>query len=124
MLTAADFPLRNIGPLIYARSQSSPVLTAATPEIADQIARVLNTKASDERARPRHAGLAGDPMSEDQCDARPRVHITPNRDGRTFTWSRHPAAKGRFAGSPGQALDAALAEIGGGPAVIIWEGRA
>ena len=49
MLTAADFPLRNLGPLIYARLQSSPVLTATTPAIAAQITDVLNTRASVER---------------------------------------------------------------------------
>ena len=59
-------------------------------------------------------------MTKEHCDARPRVHITRNRDGRTCTWSRHPAAKGQFAGTPGQALDAALAELGGVPAVIIF----
>lgn len=48
-LVARDFPLRNIGPLIYARTMSSPVLTATTPEIAEQITQVLNTTARDER---------------------------------------------------------------------------
>lgn len=41
-LTKADFPLRAIGTLIYARSQSSPVLTADWPERAEQIAGWLN----------------------------------------------------------------------------------
>lgn len=49
MLTAADFPLRNIGTLIYGRVQSSPVLTAATPAMAAQVTLVLNAKASDEK---------------------------------------------------------------------------
>lgn len=41
-LTKADFPLRAIGTLIYARSQSSPVLTADWPERAEQIVAWLN----------------------------------------------------------------------------------
>lgn len=48
-LTEDDFPLREIGTLIYARTQSSPVLTAATPEMASQIVGTLNTRATEER---------------------------------------------------------------------------
>lgn len=44
-LTKADFPLRAIGTLIYARSQSSPVLTADWPERAEQIVAWLNEHA-------------------------------------------------------------------------------
>jgi hypothetical protein len=41
-LTKADFPLWAIGTLIYARSQSSPILTADWPERAEQIVAWLN----------------------------------------------------------------------------------
>lgn len=54
------------------------------------------------------------------CDARPRIYITGNRDKRSATWTRHPAARPVFATSPGAALDAALEELGGEAAVVIW----
>jgi len=41
-LTKADFPLRAMGTLIYARSQSSPILAADWPERAEQIVAWLN----------------------------------------------------------------------------------
>lgn len=49
MLTIADFPLTAIGTLIYARTQSSPVLTASTPAIARQVIDSLNNTAREER---------------------------------------------------------------------------
>lgn len=54
------------------------------------------------------------------CDGRPRIFINAHRDGQTASWARHPAAKPTFATSPGAALEAALQEIGGEAAVIIW----
>lgn len=62
-------------------------------------------------------------MKPEHADPRPRIYIEGNRDGRSCTWSRHPAAKGQFAGSPGQALEAALDELGQVPTVVIWSGR-
>lgn len=59
-------------------------------------------------------------MSLIGCDLRPRIHIEPNRDGKSCVWKRHPTARGEFAESPGAALDAALASIGHEAAVIIW----
>lgn len=58
----------------------------------------------------------------DRADARPRIWINPNRDGTTATWSRHPQGRAQFAASPGAALDAAIAELGGVPVVAIWGG--
>ena len=54
------------------------------------------------------------------ADGRPRIFISPNRDRVTVNWSRHPAGRPQFAATPGAALDAALAELGHAPAVIIW----
>lgn len=59
-------------------------------------------------------------MTRDNCDQRPRILIDANRDGQSATWRRHPASKGELAATPGAALDAALAEIGGEDAVIIY----
>lgn len=55
------------------------------------------------------------------CDGRPRVFITANRDRKTAMWRRHPAARPTFALSPGAALDAALAELDGEAVVVIFE---
>lgn len=63
-------------------------------------------------------------MTPDHQDSRARIHIDANRDGVTAQWKRHPAAKGQFAPTPGAALDAAIAELDGAPAVVIWGGRA
>jgi len=41
-LKASDFPLIAIGPLIYSRNQSSPILTAWDDELAAEIAHRLN----------------------------------------------------------------------------------
>lgn len=62
-------------------------------------------------------------MKADQQDARTRIHIDAHRDGMTASWKRHPAGKGEFAPSPGAAFEAAIADIGDAPAVIIWSGR-
>jgi hypothetical protein len=62
-------------------------------------------------------------MTIEHADGRPRVFITSNRDKRTCVWARHPSARGTFALSPGAALDAALAELGGEAAVVIFEPR-
>ena len=62
-------------------------------------------------------------MIADRCDARPRIYITANRDGVTAHWSLHPAAVPQFARSAGEAVDAAIAGLGGAAAVIIWSGR-
>ena len=49
ILTVHDFPLTAIGTLIFARTQSSPVLTASTPAIARQVVDSLNNAAGEER---------------------------------------------------------------------------
>ena len=41
-LTPADFPLRAIGALVYAKTQSSPILTAASDAIAADLCHRLN----------------------------------------------------------------------------------
>lgn len=61
-------------------------------------------------------------MKLDQMDARPRIHIDANRDG-SAGWKNHPAGKGRYAPTPGAAFEAALAEIGGRDAVVIFQGK-
>lgn len=48
-LLPEDFPLKAIGPLIYGRTQSDPVMTAASPGIAAQIVPVLNGQAKVDR---------------------------------------------------------------------------
>lgn len=52
------------------------------------------------------------------ADARPRLFVTPNRDGTTVTWATHPAGRGQFAGS----IDGAVEQAGvrDSEAVIIW----
>lgn len=60
-------------------------------------------------------------MTIPHADGRTRIYITGNRDRHTATWSRHPAARPTFALSPGAALDAALEELGGEAAVVIFE---
>lgn len=57
------------------------------------------------------------------ADGRPRIWIASNRDHQTANWSRHPAGRPVFAATPGAALDAAIAELGDAPAVILWSGR-
>lgn len=49
MLTVEDFPLKALGALVYARTRSSPVFTAMTPEMARQLVTVMNGRAVDER---------------------------------------------------------------------------
>lgn len=53
-LKVEDFPLTAIGPLIYARSWSSPVLTACDDQLAGIICAALNAQA--ERERPGQVG--------------------------------------------------------------------
>jgi len=43
-LTDNDYPLRAIGPHIYARTRSSPVLTANDDQLADTVAKSLNAQ--------------------------------------------------------------------------------
>ncbi len=62
-------------------------------------------------------------MKDTNCDARPRIHIDAHRDG-SAGWKSHPAGKGQYAPTPGAAFEAAIAEIGDAPAVVIWSGRA
>lgn len=45
-LNADAFPLKAIGTLIYSRNQSSPVLTACTPKMAEQTVAFLNDYAA------------------------------------------------------------------------------
>jgi len=41
-LTASDFPLVAIGPNVYRRTMSSPLLTAPSDELAEDLASRLN----------------------------------------------------------------------------------
>lgn len=65
-------------------------------------------------------------MKHRHSDARPRIHIWPQRarsdGGRSHYWSQGPNGP-RWGGFPtaGAALDAALAEIGVAGAVVILE---
>ena len=55
------------------------------------------------------------------ADSRPRIHIRPLRDGNAAEWATHPTGRYTFAPSRGAAFDAALAAVGHGAAVVIWE---
>jgi hypothetical protein len=48
LLNVDDFPLMCIGVLIYARTQSSPILTAADPNVAILVTAALNDRYSPE----------------------------------------------------------------------------
>jgi hypothetical protein len=43
-LTIDDFPLKAVGPLIYAKTLSSPVLTATDPTVAELAVKFLNER--------------------------------------------------------------------------------
>lgn len=49
LLEIEDFPLTAIGPLIYARRYSSPVLTACDDQVALTVTESLNALAKRER---------------------------------------------------------------------------
>lgn len=53
-----------------------------------------------------------------RADARPRIWIEPRADG--AAWRTHPAGLPNRAATPGEALEEALATIGGQSAVIIY----
>lgn len=46
-----------------------------------------------------------------QADSRPRIHVWPQRSG--FAWSIGPTGRQAPAETPGAAVDAALAALGG-----------
>jgi hypothetical protein len=48
-LTVEDFPLTALGPLIYARRFSSPVLTACNDAVALVVCQSLNALAVEQR---------------------------------------------------------------------------
>ncbi|HEX7858046.1 MAG TPA: hypothetical protein VF503_30560 [Sphingobium sp.] len=52
-------------------------------------------------------------------DGRPRIHLWPTREG--AEWSIGPTGIRRACPTPGEALNAALEQIGHKPAVIIYE---
>lgn len=57
------------------------------------------------------------------ADDRPRIYLSPCTPAPYASWRLAPGAVPRLGDTPGAALDAALAYVGPGPAVIIWEGR-
>lgn len=62
------------------------------------------------------------PLISPRGDGRPRVHLWPTSEG--ADWSIGPTGMRRTCATAGEALDAALAQIGHKPAVIIWEAGA
>lgn len=42
-LSPDDYPLRAVGPLVYARTRSSPIITAVDDQLASDICHELNT---------------------------------------------------------------------------------
>jgi len=54
-----QFPLYAIGALIYGRMNSSPVLTAASPQIAMQTVYLLNKAAMQWEKAPSHHYVLG-----------------------------------------------------------------
>ncbi|AHE56049.1 hypothetical protein [Sphingomonas sanxanigenens] len=58
----------------------------------------------------------------ERADARPRIYIRPCTPAPAHCWSLAPGAVPKLAETPGAALDAALAAIGGGEAVVIVGG--
>lgn len=66
--------------------------------------------------------MAKHPMGH--ADSRPRIYISQTMDGRfAWKWGLSGDLRGGGQRTVGEAVDAALHNSAGNPAVIFWEGR-